>query len=352
MRHQFQAAVLGLCVFGSSAMADTSLTCTEAFAGEKMTVVVPNSPGGGYDTYARALAPVLEKHGQVTARVVNMPAGGGRPARSLAMNADPDELIILLENVGDLVTTEMGDLGREAQAGKAYMIDGYDILGIAHVAVGAWLAQSGFDITDSDQGTIVAAEGGLEEALLGIIVAGASLGLETEIVSGYDGSGDQAAAVLRGEVDITSMSVTSAARIARDEGLSVVLTLSDASVPEAPDVPYLAGEGSLVWQLTEALDPAEMAERRTMAQAATDLKSSARGILISRNVPEARRDCVAAVIDAAMNDPEFIDAAVAQGRPVEPRNAVQSRAFVASMQSSLQSVKPMLDRILAERLGG
>lgn len=352
MKTSFAPLSYLLCLWGSMSFAEVPASCVEDISGERMTVVVPNAPGGGYDTYARALAPVIEKHGQLTARVVNMPAGGGRPARSLAMNAAPDELIIILENVGDLVTTEMGDVGRGAQAGKAYMIEGYDILGIAHIAVGAWLAQSDFDITDTDQGPIVAAEGGLEEALLGVIVAGTALGLETEIVSGYDGSGDQASAVLRGEVDITSMSITSASRIARDEGLSVVLTLADAPVPGAPDIPFLAGEGSIVWKMTETLDPAEMAQRRSMAQAVTDLKSSARGILISRNVPDARRDCVAAVIQTAMSDREFIDAAEAQGRPVEPRDAAQSRAFVESMQNSLTNIKPMLDRVLAERLGG
>jgi tripartite-type tricarboxylate transporter receptor subunit TctC len=350
MKISFAPLSCVLSLWGSASFAEVSASCIEDLSGERMTVVVSNAPGGGYDTYARALAPVIETHGQLTARVVNMEAGGGLAARSFAMNTDPDDLVILLENTSALVTSAMGEIGRGAHAGKAYQVEGFDILGIAHVAVGAWLAGSDFDITDTDQGTILAADGDLEGALVSVVLAGSTLGFETDVVAGYSGSNDQASAVLRGEVDITTMSLTTAQRIASDESFSVVLALADSPVQNSPDLPYIAGEGSLVWQLTEGLDPEEKAERRNMAQAVSDLESAARGIFMSLNAPEARRNCVAQVIFTAMNDAAFIDAAEAQGRPVAPRDRAQSRAILDSLQTSFVNVQPMLDSVLAERL--
>ena len=339
-----------LAPLASPALAEISNACLSDISAERMTIVVPNAPGGGYDTYARALAPAIERRGDVSVRVVNMPAGGGRAARSLALNATSDELIILIENTADLVVTEMGDIGRGEQAGKAFMIDGYDTLGIVDTAASAWLAPTGFDVADPDHGTVVASDGAIEEALLGVIIAGMALGLETDVVAGYDGSSDQAAAVLRGEVDITNISITSANRLAQDDALEVVLTLSNGPVEGAADIAYIAGEGSVVWQMTEGLQASEATSRRAMAQAVADLKSTARGLFISRNVPETRRGCIADVVAAAMDDQSFIDTVISQGRPVAPRYAPEAQAFVRSMQISLLAVKPLIDQVISERI--
>ena len=343
------ACVLGISV--TPAFAESSAECLADLSDERMTFVVPNAPGGGYDTYARALAPSLEKHGGFSVRVVNMPAGGGRSARSLVLNSDPDDLLLILENTSDLVTTEMGDFSNEPRPDRPYLVDGFEILGILHIATNAWLGQKGFDVTSPDNGPIIASEGGIEEALLAVFVTGMALGVETDIVTGYDGSSDQASAVLRGEVDMTSMSITSALRLAQDEGLDVVLSLSNGPSPEAPDVPYLAGEGSVVWQLTEDLDPEEASKRRNLAQAVANLRNAARGIFVSRSVPEARRACISDALAAAMEDPQFVEAAVSQGRPVEVLDAQSSQDFVASMRTSMVNLKPLFDEVLAARMG-
>src|SRR5690242_20261373 len=49
------------------------------YAGKTLRIIVGSSAGGGYDTYARALAPFLAEHlpGKPTIVVQNMPGGGG-----------------------------------------------------------------------------------------------------------------------------------------------------------------------------------------------------------------------------------------------------------------------------------
>jgi tripartite-type tricarboxylate transporter receptor subunit TctC len=334
------------------AAADVSDTCKAMLSGERMTIAVPNNAGGGYDTYARALAPAIEKHGGLSVRVANMPAGGGLAARSFALNAQPDDLTILIENVGDLVTTKMGDLGRDQQSGKAFVIDGFDTVGVLHIDVAAWLARTGLDITNPDVDQLIASEGGLEEALLPVVIAGMALGIETGVVSGYDGSSEMSAAILRGEADFSTMSSTTAFRRAQDEGLEVVLMLSDGPAVQAPELPYIAGEGSVVWALTEGLPTQEAKARRDMATAVAALRSSGRGLFITTNASAERRSCVAEIMDVASADAEFVAAAEAQGRPVEALTADDARAFVAKLQVSNASVLPLMEEVSARILGG
>lgn len=66
-----------------------------SFAGKRIEVIVPFSPGGGSDVYIRALAPYLEKHlpGNPTILVRNIPGGGSIPgANQFQDRSKPDGL--------------------------------------------------------------------------------------------------------------------------------------------------------------------------------------------------------------------------------------------------------------------
>ena len=73
------------------------------YAGKTVRIVVGSSAGGGYDTYARAIAPILAEHlpGKPTVVVQNMPGGGGLTAvLHLDANAPKDGTVISLFNAG------------------------------------------------------------------------------------------------------------------------------------------------------------------------------------------------------------------------------------------------------------
>lgn len=63
------------------------------YAGSRVELIVPFSPGGGADTYARVIAPYLGKHlpGNPTILVRNVPGGGSVPgANQFEAKAKPD----------------------------------------------------------------------------------------------------------------------------------------------------------------------------------------------------------------------------------------------------------------------
>ena len=350
MRH-FPASITLATVVGVSAspsFAALSDSCQALLAGERITIAVPNTAGGGYDTYARALAPVLEQHGGVNARVANMPSGGGLAARSFVMNGDEDSLNILIENAGDLVAAPMGVVGRGTQAGKEFMIEGFATIGIVHSEPSAWIGRAGLDLLDPGVDQLIASEGGLEEAMLPFFVTGRALGINVDAVIGYEGTSEMAAAILRGEADISSMSLTTSQRRARDEGIDVLMVMSDGPYDGAPDTPYLAGEGGVVWQRTAQLPEAERDFRRGLASAVTSVRATTRGLFVSTNLSDDRRACISDLMDIALFDPAFAETAEAQDRPVAPVGANAAAEVMQDFREAYQTVRPILDEIAAE----
>ena len=75
----------GRCVAALATLALAAAPATSAdkvtFAGKRVEIIVPFSPGGGTDIYVRAIAPHLEKYlpGNPTVLVRNIPGGRGIP---------------------------------------------------------------------------------------------------------------------------------------------------------------------------------------------------------------------------------------------------------------------------------
>jgi len=76
--------------------------------GDTITLTVPFAPGGGFDTYARMLAPLLEKAieqiGGINVSVIvkNVTGAGGRVAHEQVFRTDPDGRTLLIAHQGAL----------------------------------------------------------------------------------------------------------------------------------------------------------------------------------------------------------------------------------------------------------
>lgn len=78
------------------------------YKGKTIEFVVPNRPGGGYDTYARLMAPYLEKYTGTTVVVKNKPGGGGVVGMGLVYRADPDGRTIGIANMTGSIPAQIG----------------------------------------------------------------------------------------------------------------------------------------------------------------------------------------------------------------------------------------------------
>lgn len=81
-----------------------------SYPAQDIEFIVPFEPGGGYDNWARVIAPFIEKHlpNDVAVVVRNVPGAGGQTAASQMYAAKPDGSQIQIFNLNGLVVAELG----------------------------------------------------------------------------------------------------------------------------------------------------------------------------------------------------------------------------------------------------
>src|ERR1700754_3348201 len=102
------AVTVGLAAPVSSAVAQESEQAF--FTGKTVRFVVGFGPGGGYDAYARMLAPYLSKTLGTTVIVENRPGAGGLLALNGVYIAPPDGLTMMIVNGTAAVYSQLTDL--------------------------------------------------------------------------------------------------------------------------------------------------------------------------------------------------------------------------------------------------
>jgi tripartite-type tricarboxylate transporter receptor subunit TctC len=216
------------------------------YKGKVLKLVVGYGPGGGYDAYARMLAPHLEQRLGATVVVENRPGGGGMVAISQLAADQGDSLTLVLANF------EAAALGQLLDSpGIRFDVSLLPI--IARVAgerkVAMVSAESPFrsiaDLRASDRPVKWGAGGKTDGIADNAAVLSRALDLNSTIIIGYKGSKEAALAAIRGEVDGTIASAGSAARLVAKDQLIAVAVLDRERSPFMPEVPTIFEEAEL-----------------------------------------------------------------------------------------------------------
>lgn len=330
---------LAVCASATGAAAPTD-DCRASMRNRRVALVVPYSAGGGFDTYARALAPVLEKASGARVTVSNLPGAGGRLGMKAVADSGADAI-----RIGLFEGTNMVHIARtSADLG----LDRFRPLGTVATERQVWVARPGFALVPSVRQPVVAAVNEMATFAIEVALVGEALGLQVRATPGYKGSVDRFAAVLRGEVDVTANSVTSGARAARAGDLKVVLLLADAPDPALPGVPHLAGKGGVVERFTEGAPPERRARAMQLAQAVADLSPSFRAVVASAQLPAPVLKCLGDLVEASLFDEAFARAASGFDRPVRPADRLATLALFERLQSGSREHDALLRRLASE----
>ncbi len=163
--------------------------------------IIPFGPGG-FDAYARTLAPELERILDAIVIPENVPGAGGRIGANAVYRARPDGYTIGLWSmpgmtmpavVGERVRYDLNKLSWIAQLS----FDGYALAVKAASPIRdfAQLCKLGRPATFAAQG------GFTETASIATVITMAELGCPYKLVTGYQSSGQATLAVMRGDVD-------------------------------------------------------------------------------------------------------------------------------------------------------
>jgi len=297
---------------------------------KSIEINVANSPGGGYDQYARTIARHLPRFlpGQPVVLVKNMPgAGGARAANFLAGGGVPRDGSVLA-----LLTREVALAPLLAPNQASYQFKAQELNWI-----GSPLQDVGLFIINHS-----APAQSLEEMKTKVVtLAGTGpgsgpstfphvlndvLGLKLKVVPGYPGSQEALLAVEKGEADGHISGGSSAAFRHRvnpmiaDKKAKMLLQLGMVKDHEYPDVP-------LIFELVK--DPAT----QQLLEVIFAPQFLGRPIAAPPGVPKERVAELRAAFDAVLKDPEFLEDAKRQRMDINHVSGEKIEAMIAKIYS-------------------
>jgi tripartite-type tricarboxylate transporter receptor subunit TctC len=212
----------------------------EYFQGKTIKIAVGFSPGGGYDVYARMLAPYLAKYLHTTVIVENRPGAGGiRALNGIAMSP-PDGLQMMLVKGTAATMAQITE-----QSGVRYDMSKLGYLGGTGASPDVWLtgpkakAKAVAGVVKLNSQLIWGATGPMDGLSDGAAITCEALKLNCKIVLGYPGTNDVVLALARGESDYALSNESSANNYVRGKSAMPLATMSRKRSRFFPDVPTI-----------------------------------------------------------------------------------------------------------------
>jgi tripartite-type tricarboxylate transporter receptor subunit TctC len=211
-----------------------------AFPTRDVRLTVPYSPGGGYDTQARVIAPCLEKYlpGNPTVIVDNRPGAEGLQALQQAYNAEPDGHTLVQVGLSGAIIQQFVNPDR-----VKYDVGEMSWVGQYQRDVRALGVDPSLNIESWDDLAALAKErpirfGGTGEGSppsTEALAVSEVLDLPATVIQ-YEGSNEILGAFIRNEVDAVVLNYTSLLRWQQDEEVEILLVLDEERNAGIPDV--------------------------------------------------------------------------------------------------------------------
>lgn len=275
-------------------------------SGKTVSLVVPFSTGGGYDIYARLLAPALSDALGAEVIVENQPGAGGLLAINSIVNAPPDGTKIAIMNGAGTAASILG--GAE---GANFGFD--DLSYIGRVGAENTLilaaADSDYDTWDdvlSSQGFRFGSTGpGASDYITPTLLIEAFELDDAEIVTGFPGQAETTLALLQGNVDgLSKPGPTSRPSIEAGDNVPLLSMTLDPPADFAEGTPYLGD-----MDLNE--------KQQTLLLSHVKVNELGRPLVAPPGMEPATLDCLRGAFEkAATDDEDLLKQADEQNTPI------------------------------------
>ena len=208
------------------------------FDGAVIKFIVPNNPGGGYDEYARLIAPYIEKYTGSRVQLKNIPGSGGTRALNELFKSPADGLTIGLVNGSGMVTNQIAGTGD-----SSLRIYDLSFLGrvVDDIRVLTISTQNEFrsfaDIMNVQLPVNIGATGFGGSTYVDAVVSRQLFDLNVNVIHGFNNSSTMRHAMLRGDLDGAWSSLGSVRDEVDSGQIRIVLQAGDTRSPALPEVP-------------------------------------------------------------------------------------------------------------------
>jgi tripartite-type tricarboxylate transporter receptor subunit TctC len=319
----------------SSAAADGESPCA-ALEGETVTLVVPYSAGGGYDTYARMVAPYLEEELGATVVVENQEGAGGLLAINNLTTAEPDGTTIAIMNGQGTVAASLA--GAE---GASFDVSELTFLGklAGESPVFVVGANSGYesweDVLDAKDFQFSSAGPGAEDYINGQFLTRV-FDLDAEVVAGFPGSSEEELAVTAGDTDgMTGDPSSRRGAIENGDHVPVLVIGSQRAEFLPDDVPLITD--------VEATE-----EQQALIEPQVALMEVGRPLVGPPGMSEELTGCLRDAVDAMVENPDLIAEAEQQERPINYLSGDEVDGLIRQILDSPDEYKDLLATFFGE----
>ena len=308
------------------------------YKGKVLTFVVPYSPGGGYDAYARMIAPLIEKKSGTTVVVRNIAGGETYVAQNNVYHGKPDGLTLML--LDGMVST-MNQLSKDPKA-KGIDLMKYEWLTRISYEQGAILLSNKSPyrtIDDLKKAPKVIKFGGTKGSAVSII--GCTFmevaGLRGEVIQGFGGSSGEALAAMRGELDGFGNSASSAVKFAEQKELFAFCIISSTRSPLMPNVPTI---GELM-----TLNP----QHQRWVDRLETILGAGRIIVTTPGATKERVQFLQKILSEILTDKEFTKQADKLKRPIDYLSGDDAKKNVTKLLTIPENEAKEVNHVLLEK---
>ena len=296
------------------------------FEGKNLIITTPGSPGGGMDTYSRLIGKVLAKELKANFLVQN--AATMYQAIVQFKNAKPNGLTITTftmpgliiaqllgtEGIGTFDLREITYIGRiESEPSVFYVGQKSGITSYQDIVSANKEIKMGFAALSNDDYFFSKIETDL-------------LGIKMKPIAGFQGGGGVNLSVIKGEIDGSQSSYSSARTLINNKEVIPIFVLASERLPELPDVPTI---------LELVSD-----EKKDLVLKIIKLAELGRcSLAVSKEVPLDRVEELRRAFFVAINSKELLDEAAKLKRPINPMEGEKLQEMVQFIFNSSDLIK-------------
>lgn len=319
---------------------------------QRLHWIVPFSPGGGYDTYSRLIAPHLAAKIGAVINVENVSGAGGTLGALRIQKARPDGRTLGLLNAPGLLTASLTGTTQVPNP-----IEDFTILGRVVRSRTVWVVKADSELKGMDdifqiverRPLLCASTEAGSTNFVGVAVASAILDIPVDHLAGFRGTRQTTLALIRGEVDFVSHTFESALDRIESGDLKVILQISDKPISDHPSlqgVPLLGGASGIAAQRAMAAgrDPAEDINK---TRALVSLIGAGRLVAAPPGLPAATFECLEEGLYASLTDPQFQRQAAQARRTLDIARAEEARMVLAEAAASAETFAAIVRRTIA-----
>lgn len=289
-------AVLALFICALTASIARAQNAASFYKGKTVHFIVGVGVGGGFDAYARMIAPYLARELGATVIVENQLGAGGLVALNRLYVAPPDGLRLMIVN-GTPAT--LGQLMQRENI--RYDMAKFDHLGIIAAYPWIWIAGNKSEIrsvADAMKPGATFRWAGTSPAdgpADGALITCAALGLKCNLILGYKSSSEFVLSMERGETDGTYISDSSAATYVRNGGAIPIASMARVRSPLLPNTPTIF-----------ELIPNLSADQQWLIDFRANLNDLGRLLVTSPGVPADRLAFLREAVKRSLTNPELM----------------------------------------------